>query len=101
MMPLATRDSPSYYFASFVVLLDTAYVNGKVLNMVDVAEARELRKTTSQRSLATFEAVALTATRTRLLTVQTTTSGLAGAQMRDRDLRACGCDENPLRASDP
>lgn len=54
MMPLATRDSPSYYFASFVVLLDTANVNGKVLNMVDVAEARELRKTTSQRSLATF-----------------------------------------------
>ena len=48
--------------------------------MVDVAEARELRKTTSQRSLTTFEAVALTAARTRLLTVQTTTSGLAGTR---------------------
>jgi hypothetical protein len=67
-----------YHFASFIVLLDTANVNGKVLNMVDVTEAGELRKTTSQRGLTTFEAVALSAARTRLLTVQTTTSGLAG-----------------------
>ena len=45
--------------------------------MVDVAEARQLRKTTCQRGLTAFEAVALAAARTGLLTVQTATGSLA------------------------
>lgn len=69
-----------YHFASLILFLDTAYVNGEVLDMVDVTEARQLRKTTCQRSLTAFEAVALAAARTGLLTVQTTTGGLTGAR---------------------
>lgn len=37
-----------YGFASLEVLLDAGNIDGQILNMVDVAEARQLGKTTCQ-----------------------------------------------------
>ena len=66
-----------YNVASFELSVQAGYVDGDVLDTVEVAEAGELRQTTCQRSLTTLEAYALAATRTGLLTIHAATSGLA------------------------
>ena len=53
--------------------LKTTYIYRYILNSVEITETWKLRKTTCQGGLATFEAYTLTATRTRLLTIKTTT----------------------------
>ena len=71
-----------YYIACVEVFLKTTYVYRNILGAVDVTETRELRKTTCQRSLATLESYTLTATSTRLLTIETTTSSFAVTRSR-------------------
>ena len=45
-----------HHVAGLEGLLETLHVDGQVLHVVDVLEARELRQTTSERRLTALEA---------------------------------------------
>ena len=65
--------------AGLELLLETADIDGQVLDTVAVLEAGQLRKAHRQRGLAALETGTLAAARTGLLAVHAATGGLAGA----------------------